>query len=90
MPGVDFRLLRERIQMQDVLQLLQFEPTFRRGDSNGPRESDSRHTASLKEAELSSGFPRFFLLVCPGTGRTLCAEASSFVFLNFVVIARCW
>ena len=37
MPGVDFRWLRERIAMQDVLQLLQFEPTFRRGDQwRGP------------------------------------------------------
>ena len=32
MPGVDFQLLRERITIQDVLQLLQFEATSRRGD----------------------------------------------------------
>ena len=37
MPGVDFRWLRERIAMQDVLQWLQFEPTLRRGDQwRGP------------------------------------------------------
>ena len=33
MPGVDFRLLRERIAMRDVLHLLQFEPTVQRGTS---------------------------------------------------------
>lgn len=32
MPGVDFQLLREQITMREVLQLLQFEPTVRRGD----------------------------------------------------------
>lgn len=31
MPGIDFRTLRERITMFDVLRLLQFEPTARRG-----------------------------------------------------------
>jgi DNA primase len=37
MPGVNFQLLRERITMLDVLRLLQFEPTVRRGDQwRGP------------------------------------------------------
>jgi hypothetical protein len=37
MPGVDFRLARERIAMKDILRLLKFEATFRRGDQwRGP------------------------------------------------------
>lgn len=37
MPGVDFQLTRERITMQDVLQLLQFEATSRRAEQwRGP------------------------------------------------------
>ena len=37
MPGIDFQLLRERITMRDVLQLLQFEPIVRRGEQwRGP------------------------------------------------------
>ena len=37
MPGVNFELVRQRIGMQDVLQQLQFEATFRRGDQwRGP------------------------------------------------------
>jgi hypothetical protein len=37
MPGVDFRLLRERIAVREVLELLQFEPIVRRGDQwRGP------------------------------------------------------
>ena len=37
MPGIDFGLLRERITMRDVLQLLQFEPIVRRGEQwRGP------------------------------------------------------
>jgi DNA primase len=32
MPGIDFGLLRERITMRDVLRLLQFEATVRRGE----------------------------------------------------------
>ena len=34
--------------------------------------------ASLKEVGLSSGFSRFFFFVCPGSGRTLYAEALGF------------
>ncbi len=37
MPGIDFQLLRERIAMRDVLRLLQFEATVRRGEQwRGP------------------------------------------------------
>ena len=37
MPGVDFRLLRERVTMREVLELLQFEPLVQCGDQwRGP------------------------------------------------------
>jgi DNA primase len=37
MPGIDFPLLRERIAMRDVLRLLPFEATVRRGEQwRGP------------------------------------------------------
>ena len=55
----------------------------------GPNFSLRVGVSSLKEVGLSSGFSRCFLLVCYGTGRTLCAGARSFV-LNALIIARCW
>jgi hypothetical protein len=40
--------------------------------------------SSLKEVGLSSGFSRFFFCICPGSGRTLYAEAlGSFVIVVF-------
>ena len=48
MPGVDLQVLRERITMREVLRLLQFEATVRRGPD--PRSASAAHWASRRSA----------------------------------------
>ena len=72
MPGVDFRLLRERIAMQDVLQLLQFEPTFRRGDQwRGPCPVHGSRNPRSRSFSVNVRLGRYHCFGCGSRGHAL-------------------
>ena len=72
MPGVDFRLVRERIEMRDVLRLLQFEATDSRGDQwRGPCPvHGSRHPRS-RSFSVNVRLGRYHCFGCGSRGHAL-------------------
>ena len=72
MPGVDFQLLRQRITMQDVLQLLQFEATFRRGDQwRGPCPVHNSGSPRSRSFSVNVRLGRYRCFRCGSHGNTL-------------------
>ena len=72
MPGVDFQLLRERITMRQVLELLRFEPIMRRGDQwRGPCPvHGSRHPRS-RSFSVNVQLGRYHCFACGSRGHAL-------------------
>ena len=72
MPGEDFDVLREQIAMRDVLRLLRFEPSVRRGDQwRGPcpvHRSENQDSRSFS-ANVRSG--RYHCFGCGSRGNAL-------------------
>ena len=72
MPGVDFRLLRERIAMQDVLRLLQFEATVRRGDQwRGPCPVHGSQNPRSRSFSVNVRLGRYRCFACGSRGHAL-------------------
>ncbi len=72
MPGVNFRLLRERITMRDVLRQLQFEATVRRGDQwRGPCPVHGAHTPRSCSFSVNVRLGRYRCFVCGSRGHAL-------------------
>ena len=77
MPGVDFRWLRERIAMQDVLQLLQFEPTFRCGDQwRGPCPVHGSQNPQSRSFSVNVRLGRYHCFRCGSQGHALALWAA--------------
>ena len=69
MPGVDFRWLRERIAMQDVLRLLQFEATVRRGDQwRGPCPVHGSRNPQSRSFSVNVRMGRYHCFRCGSRG----------------------
>ena len=69
MPGVDFRWLRERIGMQDVLRLLQFEATVRRGDQwRGPCPVHGSRNPQSRSFSVNAHLGRYQCFHCGSRG----------------------
>ncbi len=78
MPGVDFDLVRRRVSIQDVLRLLNFEPTSVRGDAvRGPCpvHGSSRARSRSFSANLQRG--RYQCFQCGSHGNALELWAAS-------------
>ena len=72
MPGVDFRWLRERIAMQDVLQLLQFEATVRGGDQwRGPCPVHGSQNPRSRSFSVNVRLGRYHCFRCGSRGHAL-------------------
>ena len=72
MPGVDFPLLRERITMQEVLRLLQFEPTVRRGDQwRGPCPVHGSSNPGSRSFSVNVRLGRYHCFGCGSRGHAL-------------------
>lgn len=72
MPGVDFRLLCERITMREVLRLLQFEPTVRRGDQwCGPCPVHASPNPRSRSFSVNLRLGRYHCFGCGSRGHAL-------------------
>jgi DNA primase len=72
MPGVDFRLLREQITMREVLQLLQFEPTVRRGDQwRGPCPVHGSQNPRSRSFSVNMRLGRYHCFACGSRGHAM-------------------
>jgi DNA primase len=72
MPGVDFQLLRERIAMQEVLELLQFEPTARVGDQwRGPCPVHGSRNPRSRSFSVNVRLGRYHCSACGSRGHAL-------------------
>jgi DNA primase len=72
MPGVDFRLLRERISMWEVLRQLQFEATVRRGDQlRGPCPVHGSRNRRSRSFSVNVRLGRYQCFVCGSWGHAL-------------------
>ena len=72
MPGVDFPWLRQRITMPDVLQLLQFETTFRRGDQwRGPCPVHGSRSPGSRSFSVNVRLGRYRCFRCGSHGNAL-------------------
>ena len=72
MPGVDFRLLRERIMMREVLQLLQFQPMVRRGDQwRGPCPVHGSQNPRSRSFSVNVRLGRYHCFACGSRGHAL-------------------
>jgi DNA primase len=69
MPGIDYSRLREEIHMEDVLRLLQYQPTLNRGDQwygHCPlHESTAKHRTAFA-IHLAKGC--YYCHKCKSTG----------------------
>jgi DNA primase len=71
-PGVDFRLLRERIMMREVLRLLQFEPTVQRGDQwRGPCPVHGSSNPRSRSFSANVRLGRYHCFACGSRGHAL-------------------
>ena len=72
MPGVDFQLLRERIKMREVLQLLHFEARVRWGDQwRGPCPVHRSRNVRSRSFSVNMGLGRYQCFVCGSRGHAL-------------------
>ncbi len=72
MPGVDFRLLCERIAMREVLRLLEFEPTVRRGDQwRGPCPVHGSSIPRSRSFSVNLRLGRYHCFGCGSRGHAL-------------------
>jgi DNA primase len=72
MPGVDFQLLRERISMAEVLRLLQFEATVRRGDQwRGPCPVHGSQNPRSRSFSVNVRLGRYHCFSCGSQGNAL-------------------
>ena len=72
MPGVDFELLRERISMADVLRLLDFQPSSRRGDQlRGPCPVHGSSNPRSRSFSVNVRMGRYHCFSCGSHGNTL-------------------
>ena len=72
MPGVDFQLTRERITMRDVLQLLQFEATSRRGEQwRGPCPVHGSQNPRSRSFSVNVQLGRYQCFNCGSRGNAL-------------------
>jgi DNA primase len=72
MPGVDFRLLRERIAMREVLELLQFEPIARSGDQwRGPCPVHGSRNPKSRSFSVNVRLGRYHCFRCGSRGHAL-------------------
>jgi DNA primase len=72
MPGVDFQLLRERIEMREVLRLLQFEPAVRREDQwRGPCPVHGSRNPGSRSFSVNVRLGRYHCFGCGSRGHAL-------------------
>jgi DNA primase len=72
MPGVDFRLLRERVTMREVLELLQFEPTAGCGDQwRGPCPVHGSRNPQSRSFSVNLRLGRYHCFACGSHGHAL-------------------
>ena len=72
MPGLDFQLVRERITMRDVLQLLHFEAVFRRGDQwREPCPVHGSQSPRSRSFSVNVRLGRYHCFSCGSHGNTL-------------------
>lgn len=72
MPGVDFRLLRERIAMREVLELLQFEPIVQCGDQwRGPCPVHGSRNPRSRAFSVNVRLGRYHCFACRSRGHAL-------------------
>lgn len=72
MPGVDFRLLRERITMREVLQLLRFEPIVQQGDQwRGPCPVHRSPNPRSRSFSVDLRLGRYHCFACGSQGHAL-------------------
>ena len=72
MPGVNFRVLRERITMRDVLRQLPFEATVQRGDQwRGPCPVHGAHQPRSCSFSVNVRLGRYRCFVCGSRGHAL-------------------
>ena len=72
MPGIDFQLLRERIAMREVLELLQFEAIARRGDQwRGPCPVHGSRNPKSRSFSVNVRFGRYYCFRCGSRGHAL-------------------
>ena len=72
MPGVDLQLLRERITMREVLRLLRFEATVRRGDQwRGPCPVHGSGNPRSRSFSVNVRLGRYRCFGCGSRGHAL-------------------
>jgi len=72
MPGVDFDVLRQRISMEDVLRLLKFEASSRRGDQlRGACPVHGSSTCRSRSFSVNVRLGRYHCFGCGSRGNAL-------------------
>ena len=72
MPGVDLRLLRERVTMREVLRLLQLEPIVRRGEQwRGPCPVHGSSNPRSRSFSVNVRLGRYHCFACGSRGHAL-------------------
>jgi DNA primase len=72
MPGVDLDVLREKIAMRDVLQLLRFEPSVRCGDQwRGACPVHRSESPRSRSFSVNVRLGRYKCFVCGSRGNAL-------------------
>jgi DNA primase len=72
MPGIDYRLLRARVSMERVLELVQFTPVRRRGDElRGPCPVHGSHSPSSRSFAANLRKNAYHCFVCHASGNQL-------------------
>ena len=72
MPGVDSRLLRERVTMREVLELLQFEPLVQCGDQwRGPCPVHGSRNPRSRSFSVNVRLERYHCFACGSRGHAL-------------------
>jgi DNA primase len=72
MPGIDFNRLRREITMEEVLALLRFEPSYRRGDQwYGACPLHDSKTARSRYFSVNVASGRYYCHKCHSKGNQL-------------------
>lgn len=72
MPGVDFNAVRQLASMEDVLRLLEFQPTSRRGDAlRGPCPVHCAENAASRSFSVNVRLGRYQCFHCGSRGNAL-------------------
>lgn len=72
MPGVDFNVVRQLASMEDVLRLLQFQPTSRRGDAlRGPCPVHRPEDGRSRSFSVNLRLGRYQCFRCGSRGNAL-------------------